>query len=167
MYARLLARVGIIVPINRLPFELLVRIFEFTVVPDRHRMEYLMEHSDGYTYCIPFVDLICVTHVCRLWRDVALATPSLWSGINNCNRTRLDTFRFRSQSASLSYEICWVNDPSIAQLLQVDAPRVRQLNICRAPPSQWQKQVFLVPSTLQFDGSFLESISLSCYSSLS
>lgn len=77
-YARLLARVGIIVPINRLPFELLVRIFEFTVVPDRHRMEYLMEHSGGYTYCIPFVDLICVTHVCRLWRDVSLVFTTLY-----------------------------------------------------------------------------------------
>lgn len=157
-YARLPARVGIIVPIHRLPFQLLARIFEFTVVPDRHRMEYRMEHSGGYTHCIPLVDLICVTHVCRLWRDVALATPSLWSGINDCNRTRLDTIRSRSQSASLSYEICWVNDPYIAQLLQDDASRVRQLNICQPPGNEWQYQIFHVPSTLQFDGSFLEGI---------
>ncbi|KAH9942010.1 hypothetical protein B0H21DRAFT_539878 [Amylocystis lapponica] len=52
-------------PINRLPNELLVDIFSH----DRDRGK------------VPSMAWVRLTHVCRYWRGIALATPTLWSKV--------------------------------------------------------------------------------------
>ena len=48
---------------------------------------------------------IRVTHVCRYWRDVALASPLLWSDIVlTCDQECLETMLTRSQQVALSVQ---------------------------------------------------------------
>lgn len=47
------------------------------------------------------LDLICVTHVCRYWRDVALHWPALWSHIALMHPGAVEAFLTRSQTLPL------------------------------------------------------------------
>ncbi|KAI0373332.1 hypothetical protein BV20DRAFT_918936, partial [Pilatotrama ljubarskyi] len=51
-----------VVPINRLPAEILVEIFKH------------VRHSLG-----EIADIVNVSHVCKLWRSIALGAPELWT----------------------------------------------------------------------------------------
>lgn len=46
-------------------------------------------------------DLICVTHVCRYWRNVALHSPALWSHIALMHPGAVEAFLARSQTLPL------------------------------------------------------------------
>ena len=58
-----------LVPISRLPTETLVEIFSLLPIVDDS--EY-----------VPHLASICVTHVYRQWREIALHSPYLWNHIN-------------------------------------------------------------------------------------
>ena len=57
-------------PISRLPPETLIEIFS------------LLPSSSNDCDCVPHLELISVTHVCRQWREVALCCPYLWTHID-------------------------------------------------------------------------------------
>ena len=57
-------------PISRLPHETLAEIFSLLSFP-----------AGKYQY-YRYMEWICVTHVCRRWREVALCFPYLWSHID-------------------------------------------------------------------------------------
>jgi len=59
-----------LVPISRLLPETLVEIFSL-----------LPFAADDSEY-VPYLAWICVTHVCRRWREIALYSPCLWNHIN-------------------------------------------------------------------------------------
>ena len=61
------SRHNALVPILRLPPETLVEIFSLLSFP-----------ADDSEY----LEWICVTHVCRRWREIALYSPYLWSHID-------------------------------------------------------------------------------------
>ena len=61
------------VPISRLPPETLTEIFSLLPFP-----------SDDCD-CVPYLELISVTHVCRRWREIALCCPYLWTHIDFTN----------------------------------------------------------------------------------
>ncbi|CCM00761.1 uncharacterized protein FIBRA_02801 [Fibroporia radiculosa] len=79
------ARHNAIVPANRLPNELLVEVVQYIVDEDKP------------------MDLFSVTSVCNYWRDVALATPMLWSTIDTglASLQCVETFLDRSGDALL------------------------------------------------------------------
>ena len=65
-------------PISRLPPETLAAIFSFfslsTWRGETGKYEWLIETGS--------IAWICVAHVCRLWREIALSYPRFWSHIN-------------------------------------------------------------------------------------
>ncbi|KAF9810419.1 hypothetical protein IEO21_06956 [Rhodonia placenta] len=87
-------------PINRLPVEILSKIFRRMLSPFDIRGDFLVWDS-----LFDFKDtnvLLPLTHVCRRWRDVALDTPTLWTTLNSYfHPGAVDEYYFRSQSAPL------------------------------------------------------------------
>ena len=71
-------------PINRLPTELLTKVFEF-------------RKSDR--------DLISATHVCARWRDTLLSTPYLWTKIDFEDIVRASAFLERSKSSLIDVSV--------------------------------------------------------------
>jgi len=76
---QLKSRRNSIVPVSRLPPEILVEIFSLLPFP--------VDDSK----CVPYLEWICVTHVCRRWREIALHSLCLWKHINFTKLT-LDGF---------------------------------------------------------------------------
>ncbi|KAJ2915571.1 hypothetical protein MD484_g4836, partial [Candolleomyces efflorescens] len=65
-------------PWRRLPVDVLVEILQIAVNPGLHRSQLLLSPDFQSTDRAHFKNL---RSVCRLWRDVAFATPSLWTSI--------------------------------------------------------------------------------------
>lgn len=66
-----------IAPILRLSYDLLIEIF----LELRHDDESSWENLGGAGYHCHSDKWLSITWVCRLWRDVALQTPLLWTSI--------------------------------------------------------------------------------------
>ncbi|RDX45052.1 hypothetical protein OH76DRAFT_1486647 [Lentinus brumalis] len=97
-------------PINhivQLPPELLIIIFLYVVFgDDRIRVG---------EYTIPsFEDArrarLVLTHVCRGWRDLAAATPSLWSAIHNDEEALYEEDISRAKTASMTLRLLGSRD---------------------------------------------------------
>ncbi|KAH9927438.1 uncharacterized protein BXZ73DRAFT_48775, partial [Epithele typhae] len=82
-------------PINRVPNEILVLIFENIPVP-----KFYTEWLDSPS--VSTKDLIPITHVCRRWRDVALSAHFLWSSIHDMPVTQNADFLRRSGASLLN-----------------------------------------------------------------
>ncbi|KAI0713477.1 hypothetical protein C8Q76DRAFT_583180, partial [Earliella scabrosa] len=65
--------------INRIPTELLVRIFSVLAAQN---------HNE---------DLVHITHVCRAWRSIAVDNPHLWTHISITHPDKTDTFLARAK----------------------------------------------------------------------
>ena len=76
---QLKSRRNTIVPVSRLPPEILVEVFS------------LLPFVADDPKCVPYLEWIFVTHVCRRWREIALQSPYLWNHINFTKLT-LDGF---------------------------------------------------------------------------
>ncbi|KAH9923576.1 hypothetical protein B0H21DRAFT_158779 [Amylocystis lapponica] len=123
-------------PVNRLPVELLVAIF--SRLPSFE--DTLVFFIDQY-----YVSLITMTAVCRHWRAVALATPTLWTQIDAAKPLELTNLCL-ARSMSMPIEIyatpSWKEGRSRAQRVQIDfcqvaaaiAPHVPRIRIfkCRS-----------------------------------
>ena len=110
------ARRNALVPIGRLPPEVLGEIFLILVKERFYRLHERMNLPDYYYYttskrcCFEFLG------VCHHWREVALRTPRLWSYILLHNRSKLDmvgTCLERSRNAPLT--ITWLARCSFPQ----------------------------------------------------
>ncbi|CAL1716206.1 unnamed protein product [Somion occarium] len=66
-------RTNLLIPINQLPPELLIRIFSYYISAPRERLR--ISGAPG------FCDWIGIAHVCHHWRVIALDTPMFWSRI--------------------------------------------------------------------------------------
>lgn len=77
---------NLLAPISRLPREILAYIFLFLS----------KEHPFSLAW-------ISTTHICKLWRQIALDTPDLWTCINLSSRREIvETFLTRSKAAGLT-----------------------------------------------------------------
>lgn len=99
--------------VNRLAPELWISIFEHIADAD----------GDICTSAI-----ICVSHVCLLWRKVALATPSLWTSIN-VRYSGYSTIATRSYPRTIAISLIERNDYNTLDLVQRRkvVPRVMEL----------------------------------------
>ncbi|TDL18092.1 hypothetical protein BD410DRAFT_509110 [Rickenella mellea] len=52
-------------------------------------------------------DLVLATHVCRFWREIALADPSLWVyiSVSSSHHNHVESFLARSKTASLAIQV--------------------------------------------------------------
>ena len=130
-----------IAPINRLPPEILARIFEF-------------RKGDK--------DLISATHVCWRWRSALTSTPSLWTGLALWNPSRV--FAYLTRSAALPIDVVMttraparrshLEDFFASPISWVD--RVKSLDI-----GGNEEQIKTVIQRLRFPAPLLQSLKLS------
>ncbi|OBZ79540.1 hypothetical protein A0H81_00053 [Grifola frondosa] len=84
-----------LLPINRLPAELLVEIFKRVVeFRDIHDLKEL----ESWTF---FLRPILLSHICRRWREVALSTSGLWACIPFTNKSTVSFFLEHSNNSPL------------------------------------------------------------------
>ncbi|VDB83448.1 unnamed protein product [Peniophora sp. CBMAI 1063] len=95
-----------------LPAEILAMIFE-CLEPD---WPPLREQSQMRNPCF-FAGWMCVTHVCSLWRDVALGTPSLWSkpliNMAMIHPRYIPDFLSRTRGATLNLGLGWEDESAL------------------------------------------------------
>lgn len=87
-------RMNMLLPVNRLPPELIIATFKCIVDElDAYRVICLPARYDTQSDIRP---LLALTHVCRHWRDVAIAFPKFWSSILVNSLDLVETFLTRS-----------------------------------------------------------------------
>ncbi|OJT07273.1 hypothetical protein TRAPUB_1870 [Trametes pubescens] len=91
-------------PVNRLPSEVLVRVFSYSVSTS--------SNED---------DLVSATHVCKWWREVALDYSRLWSTLSVTTLHKATTFLQRAKDSPISIVI---RDSVVVHLF---APTLRRL----------------------------------------
>jgi len=67
--------------------------------------EIFLQYLNIYRHTGQHYDWLCITHVCRFWRHVALNTPELWRRIIVVGPECVKTMVKRSKSASLYVEV--------------------------------------------------------------
>ncbi|KAI0750295.1 hypothetical protein C8Q80DRAFT_1270015 [Daedaleopsis nitida] len=107
-------------PIHKLPAEILSHIFAYVCTRRRANAESMPDHAA----------LITITHVCRLWRTVALRYATLWSHISLHHMSAL-AFARRSQTALLTVIVSirgkrWQRKMGLLRRL---LPRIRTLHV--------------------------------------
>ena len=144
------SRRNTLAPISRLPPETLTAIFSF--LP-----------PSAWVTKVRNLARICVTHVCRQWRETALNYPRLWSDFNLTKLTPavMAEILARAQTMPLNLEanvIKWSVAQSDAFVRQLKAhiPHIRHLNI-----SGSLRAVQPVLDRLASSAPILESLSLS------
>ncbi|KAG0696802.1 hypothetical protein DFH29DRAFT_949556 [Suillus ampliporus] len=108
------------------PSELLATIFTHILeeqVFDRCRGIHRGMHRQG----LPTWEI--VTHVCRHWRQVALACPTLWTFIDHAPARRLSIMLERSKTAALIVFYTSSHLHCIGQALS-QLPRIKVLHLC-------------------------------------
>jgi len=83
-------------------------------------------------------ELISVTHVCRRWRNVFVASPSLWTALNNkeMHHDALAAYLARCGGAEIDLTFCTNRDKNLA-FLQLVAPRSIQIRSMKIPSIPW------------------------------
>lgn len=107
-----------VIPIARLPPELLAQIFVAYIAAMKGYSSYRHRGSSHYYW-------VEVTHVCHHWREVALNTPKLWSDIlieSGCGSVeRVQTFIARSKQAALHIAVLSTKEkwyPTLQEVLR-------------------------------------------------
>ncbi|TFK59956.1 hypothetical protein BDN72DRAFT_850952 [Pluteus cervinus] len=141
-----------LLPINRLPPEILLDIFAFV--------------AKGWTTRGNLLNLTWVSHN---WRDLALGSPTLWTDISEQNLTVVEEWLARSGSAPLSIGLFNVRREFVQratpklQAIFIQMHRIKTFHYCRADVeafelsvagSIWEEPVPLV--SLKLEGVFLE-----------
>ena len=119
--------------IARLPVEILALVFEAvwhaTAPHPRLDIEYWP------WYCPVHPALVAISHVSRVWRQIALNLPILWSRVDDRMGDRMLAFLDRSREAPLFLSICLsifhsgIPRPAIHDLLRKAAHRLRRLDV--------------------------------------
>ncbi|GJE90049.1 hypothetical protein PsYK624_061720 [Phanerochaete sordida] len=118
-----------LVPINRLPLEILAEIFyevvglhESTTRPSRTLSYYPMGCGTPRW--------LVVTFVCRAWRSLALGTSRLWSHmLFNENAERIELFLARSSTAPLMVTVWHAEGVTVVKTLFGVMHRVQELKL--------------------------------------
>ena len=82
-------------PISTLPAELLIHIFKSFLAIAAPLPQAPCSKVDTSP-------LLCITRVCRRWRDIAIGYPALWTTVDNNNVAQLDEFARRSRNLGLT-----------------------------------------------------------------
>lgn len=117
-------------PVNRLPAEVLLQIFDNVTVPSSSRND-TTHQSLVWPALFDFREpkrVVPLTHVCRRWRQIALASPMLWTTVDE--RSNIDiaaTHLARSESAPLKILVRSFTKPVARTIYSTSASRIRRL----------------------------------------
>lgn len=92
-------------PIYRLPEEIIVYVFEIIAASSLSNSRW-----------------INFTHVCRLWRNIALNRPTLWRRIYPSRGADLATESVKRSGCSLPLELFWRNTPPVLARMPSEFP---------------------------------------------
>ncbi|KAA1477614.1 hypothetical protein DENSPDRAFT_875320 [Dentipellis sp. KUC8613] len=132
------ARYNSLTPINRLPPEILVNIFHFLrlVHPPVNTD---LRNIDKAKIPAKILGWIQVTHVCTLWRTLALGTPGLWTHIPFyfLGAEWTDAFLRRSRPAPIRFRLVPVHEDNFigynfkkfGRYIERDLPRLQEITI--------------------------------------
>ena len=124
-------------PIARMPAEILTRIFDIHVHDALQRFDRSPSHLVCAHDCSPY-SWIRVSHVCKHWRSLSLATPLLWSTIIVTRQTEcMQAMLERSQQVPLHVRsigpgACYISRPvplKSLRLVLTAMPRIRTLDL--------------------------------------
>ncbi|KAI0654727.1 hypothetical protein C8Q70DRAFT_1024915 [Cubamyces menziesii] len=111
--SELLLGYNALAPVNNLPSEILTTVFSYA-------------SDSASSVCI-----ICISHVCRVWRAIALQTPALWTRICLNDPVAIEAFLERSKSlpVTVSFKTSHTPVKTSLQLVMSSAHRLRGLNV--------------------------------------
>ncbi|KAL6306631.1 hypothetical protein BKA93DRAFT_150803 [Sparassis latifolia] len=149
-------------PINNLPPDVLGLIFQ--LVPDAPYTRAAYYYGKAFMHppwspsCVNPAPYVKLSHVCRLWRHLALDLPSLWANIVQspfvAGAVPTDVLLRRSRSAPLN--VYWTGYPGealTALFSSQDAQRIRSI--------WWEgNEAILYPEDLGFPAPSIESLTL-------
>ncbi|KAK0442487.1 uncharacterized protein EV420DRAFT_1578200 [Desarmillaria tabescens] len=139
-------------PINRVPPELLTEIFLW--FSD-------ITHDISRAGESPWT----LTHVCQLWRDMSLRTPSLWSSFSYTKSTKsplnlITTQIARSKREPLSFHVDFACDTLISiEVLLQETMGLCVFDILMAEADRWKDVTLLIPDDAL--GMFMDILSAS------
>lgn len=137
-------------PINEIPPELLARIFWLCMSPfEGHKVFVWPFWWTGCSRVRKTQELVPLAHVCKLWRDLALQTPLLWSSIDGTGGLSGPAFSDLSITAGAPLRILTAGlmvleraasvplnifamqclHPSVQSICQNDSARIRELHL--------------------------------------
>ncbi|KAI0656852.1 hypothetical protein C8Q70DRAFT_319300, partial [Cubamyces menziesii] len=148
-----------LLPIDRLPPEILLIIFGHVMRSDKIHREHLQQgrriENRRLRITRPLSALIGLTHVCKRWRDVALSAPALWTNIGGCGRRELDAFVARSRSLPLFAHIVTESLADTAPVLAQHGGRMVRLDLTVVG----EKPQY-APPALQFSAPLLQCLTI-------
>ena len=150
-------------PISILPPEILCEIFLYAADVDIHEQYVVKERRKSYGW-------ICVSHVCRHWRTVALSCPALWSrlDVKAGSPELLEAFLARSRGVPLTVSytgrvrgshltLPWSEQEAIAMVLESHLQRTRSLSLTLGDGEQ-----NTILTTLNGPSPLLKSLEIRC-----
>lgn len=153
MLVGLRRRFNALVPIDRLPPEILSIIFhEVVLSADSDGTTRLYNRADA---CVQMGPVLTLSYVSSRWRTLALKTPSLWTRADNRNEAQLDAFLERSQVMPLSLHLLTEDPKQMDRLLAVQGYRIRRLDLTEYP--DW----ICPPTCLSFRAPLLDCLTVS------
>ncbi|PCH41784.1 hypothetical protein WOLCODRAFT_163373 [Wolfiporia cocos MD-104 SS10] len=126
-------------PINALPLEILAHIFSMLAGPLSSGLAPTPAFPPSLdTHPLPS-DLLQASHVCRLWRAVALAFPALWATLDTAQPRFVAPRLARARAAPLrvvlrdrtshARTVPTLDDPHLRALVAEEGARIEQLHI--------------------------------------
>ncbi|KAL1940558.1 hypothetical protein VTO73DRAFT_7993 [Trametes versicolor] len=99
------SRINALSPLDRLPPEILLHIFEHLACCSYYDDVTPLDYWDRLKTPVRTRQLFVITHVCRRWREVSLNVAGLWKRANDFKPDRIDTFLERSRDAAISLHL--------------------------------------------------------------
>ncbi|KAI0369999.1 hypothetical protein BV20DRAFT_1020002 [Pilatotrama ljubarskyi] len=144
-------------PVDRLPPELLGRIFAHLSPDESQYVLYDPPLAKTRKRLVPTTPLLIVTNVYSKWRAVSLSTPSLWTRIDDHNPRELEAFLIRSKSMPVSLCLSSLNFPSMKTRLKSVTNRLRRLDVSPSAPGSDRVDI---SAHLDFEAPMLECLTL-------
>ncbi|KAH9891334.1 hypothetical protein C8Q73DRAFT_120580 [Cubamyces lactineus] len=143
-------------PVDKLPPEILAQCFEHASSRRRNNRgdDLQVEYRTLRKHPLEVRPLITITHVCTLWRDVALSTPTLWTNIDDDRPAQVEASLTRSGNVPISVHLTTKDLLRTALVLSTHGPRMKRLDLTVYP------QACFVPPLLQFEAPLLKCLTV-------
>lgn len=123
------SRINASSPLDRLPPEILLHIFEHLACCSYYDDVTPLDYWDRLKTPVRTRQLFVITHVCRRWREVSLNVAGLWKRANDFKPDRIDTFLERSRDAAISLHLQVERIGTLTQFLADCGHRLKHLDI--------------------------------------